>query len=678
MISKETSPPDGTPAIGGEYGYAAVTRLARDWCNRGWLRPLDGAFLRFLAELEPAADGLVLLAAMLASHQSGRGHLCLDLAATLAAPDEALSLPPEGEWDRDYADLPSQLLAGVGLDGWCRRLQASPLVATGEGDTPLVLDRSRIYLRRYWRCERQVAAAIGDRLRQRPPLPADLAERLQWLFAGSDETPDWPRIACALAARGSFTVITGGPGTGKTSTVVKLVALLQAAGGPQRPLRVRLAAPTGKAAARLTESISKAIDRIPESLRAGIPREAVTLHKLLGARPGTRRLRYGSGNPLHADLVVVDEASMIDLEMMTALLAALRPETRLVLLGDKDQLASVEAGSVLADLCAEADRVGYDAATMAWLAAVTGQPPLADAVPCGAVRQQLATLRVSRRYGADSGIGLLARAVNDGDGSTVAAVWQAGHGDLLRFDLAALLEAGLSRFLAEGQAPFQPDLDEAGAGYRAYLETLHDERPPPGSGAARVEAWIHGVLDGFDRFRVLCATRCGDFGVAGLNRRIAEILRERRLIGQIHGWYEGRPVMLQHNDYGLGLMNGDIGIALQIPLVSGETRLRVCFRLPDGRIRQVLPSRLGDCDTVFAMTVHKSQGSEFDHVALVLPDGRNPILTRELVYTGITRAKRRFTLVAGDFGVLGWALVRRVRRSGGLAELLAEISGDPG
>jgi exodeoxyribonuclease V alpha subunit len=542
-----------------------------------------------------------------------------------------------------------------------------------EGDTPLVLAAGRLYLRRYWRCERQVAAAIGSRLRRSPPPPDNLAELLETLFAGSADIPEWPRIACALAARGSFTVVTGGPGTGKTTTVVKLVALLQAGAGRERPLRVRLAAPTGKAAARLTESIGKAIDQVPETLRAGIPREAVTLHKLLGARPGTRRLRYGAGHPLHADLVVVDEASMIDLEMMAALLAALRPETRLVLLGDKDQLASVEAGAVLADLCAGAEVAGYDGATAAWLEAVAGQHPEVAEEPRGGLRQQLATLRISRRYGEDSGIGRLARAVNAGDAAAAAEIWRGPYPDLLRIDLEAMADDGFAEFLVEGWAPRQPGGQEGGAGYRAYLHTLESGRPQAGAAAARFDEWAGEVLDAFDGFRVLCATRRGDCGVDGLNQRIAETLLRRRLISQAHGWYEGRPVMLAHNDYGLGLMNGDIGIALQVPVAGGEYRLRACFRLPDGRIKQVLPSRLGDCETVYAMTVHKSQGSEFGHVALVLPDSRNPILTRELVYTGITRAKRRFSLVARDFAVLDWALERRVRRSGGLAELLKNV-----
>lgn len=646
-----------------------VVQLAEDWRRRGWLRPLDGAFLRFLAELDPAADGLVLLAALLASHQLGRGHICLDLAATLAEPDQTLSLPPEGEWPQDFADLPSQLLAGMTLERWCERLRASPLVAEAEGDTPLVLAASRLYLRRYWRCEREVAQGIEARLGRYLPTPDSLPELLAALFPDTRQVPDWPRIACALAARGSFTVITGGPGTGKTTTVVKLVALLLATAGAERPLRIRLAAPTGKAAARLTESIGNAIKQVPEDLQKGIPREAVTLHKLLGARPGTRKLRHGAGHPLHADLVVVDEASMIDLEMMAALLAALRPETRLVLLGDKDQLASVEAGAVLADLCADAEAPGYDGATAAWLETVAGQKT-GPAVAGGLLRQQLAMLRISRRSGADSGIGRLARAVNAGDAAAMASLWQEPHPDIVRLDLTATSPAAFDLYLSDGQTPLQPAGGTAGIGYRCYLETVREKRPTVGAGAAEVEHWVNQVLEAFDRFRVLCATRRGDCGVEGMNRRIAGILRNRGLIAKTHGWYEGRPVMLVRNDYGLGLMNGDIGIALQLPVAEGEQRLRVCFRLPDGRVKQVLPSRLADCETVFAMTVHKSQGSEFDQVALVLPEGRNPILTRELVYTGITRAKHHVTLAAADFGVLDWALARRVQRSGGLAELL--------
>lgn len=656
------------------------------WTERGWLRPLDRAFMRFLQSLDPAADNLCLLAATLASHQLGRGHICLDLAATLAAPNEALSLPPEGESEYYRPPLPSTALAGLTVGAFRAALDRSALVEDGAGAAPLVLDGERLYLRRYWEYERQVGAALRARLAQVADVPDDLAERLDQLFPRrptTDGEPDWQKIACAMAARGLFTVITGGPGTGKTTTVVRLLALLQGAARQRGPaLRIRLAAPTGKAAARLTESIGNAVNRLPEAMREAIPTEATTLHRLLGARPDTRHFRHHADNPLHADLVVIDEASMIDLEIMAALLAALRPETRLVLLGDKDQLASVEAGSVLGDLCRDADRPGYRPELADWLSAVTGEDLRRHVGAGGALAQRIVALRVSHRFTAGSGIGQLSRAVNAGDWAAVEAILNRQPADLAGVRLDGANDKALLTLALTGGQTYFAAADETDAtkpppqGYRLYLETLRDRRPTPDEGQEAHDAWAAAVLDAFDQFQLLCALRRGDFGVEGLNRRIADALFRAGLISQTQGWYEGRPVLVTRNDYSLGLMNGDIGIALRMPdfadpdaAAPGPARLRVAFRQPDRTIKLVLPSRLTDVETVYAMTVHKSQGSEFTHVALILPDRPNPILTRELVYTGLTRAKDWLSLLLPDEGMLPQAIARRVHRSGRLGEI---------
>jgi exodeoxyribonuclease V alpha subunit len=658
------------------------------WTERGWLRPLDRAFMHFLQSLDPAADKLCLLAAALASHQLGRGHICLDLAATLAAPDEALSLPPEGESEYYRPPLPSAVLAGLTVGDFQTALNRSTLVGDdATGPAPLVLDGERLYLRRYWDYERQVGAAISARLARVADVPDDLAARLNQLFPGQSAhdanptgEPDWQKIACAMAARGFFTVITGGPGTGKTTTVVRLLALLQSAARQRGPaLRIRLAAPTGKAAARLTESIGNAVNRLPEAMREAIPTEATTLHRLLGARPDTRHFRHHPGNPLHADLVVIDEASMIDLEIMASLLAALRPETRLVLLGDKDQLASVEAGSVLGDLCRDADRPGYQPDTVAWLSATTGEDLRRHAGPGGALAQRIVALRVSHRFNPKSGIGQLSRTVNAGDWAGAAQILARQPPDLARVLLAGDGDRTLERLALNGGREHFPAVG-AGAdavppqGYRLYLETLRQRRPPLDADQAAHEAWAGAVLDAFDQFQLLCALRRGEYGVEGLNRRIAEALFRAGLIGQTQGWYEGRPVLVTRNDYSLGLMNGDIGIALRLPdfsgpADSGAAGLRVAFRQPDRSLKLVLPSRLTEAETVYAMTVHKSQGSEFAHVALALPDRPNPVLTRELIYTGLTRAKSWLSLLLPDAGILPEAIARRVHRSGRLGEI---------
>ncbi|TBU90343.1 exodeoxyribonuclease V subunit alpha [Stutzerimonas kirkiae] len=659
------------------------------WVACGWLRELDRALAALLAELEEDASPLLLLAAALASHQLGHGHVCLDLHATLADPDFALSLPPEGE--PGGALLPSRQLARLTAGAWRAALAASRLVAvSGERhDTPLVLDGHSLYLRRYWTYEQRVAAAIGERLASARQIPQDLPQRLQRLFPQGPGTPrsDWQKLACALATRSSFSVITGGPGTGKTTTVVRLLALLQgAAQEAGRPLRIALAAPTGKAAARLTESIGAQVAGldIDESVRQAIPSEVTTLHRLLGSLPGSRHFRHHAGNPLALDVLVVDEASMIDLEMMDNLLAALPTQARLVLLGDKDQLASVEAGALLGDLCRDAEPGHYDPATRAWLEAQSGQPLDADELLPGTawqypLEQHTVMLRHSRRFGAHSGIGQLARAVNRRDADQALATLREPHDDLYRLNLRSAQDPALEHLLLDGHG-------QAG-GYTHYLQRLHETRPAP-TLAADDPAWARwagGVLQAFDGFRLLCAIRRGDWGVAGLNLRIAQALGRRGLIDASTPWYEGRPVLMTHNDYSLGLMNGDIGIALCLPEPDQQPGqpprqvLRVAFPRNDGSagLRYILPSRLSAVETVFAMTVHKSQGSEFEHTALLLPERLNPVLTKELIYTAITRARSHFSLIEQRESVFDQATRRAVERRSGLLRTLRERNPAP-
>ncbi|MFC3608930.1 exodeoxyribonuclease V subunit alpha [Stutzerimonas tarimensis] len=670
---------------------SALLTLLDAWVERGWLRALDRALAAFCLELDRSAEPLLLFSAALVSHQLGHGHICLDLPATLASPDFALSLPPEGE-EGSRARLPSALLAGVTLGTWGEALRRSPLVET-DGTTPqapLVLLGDRLYLRRYWNHERTVASSLRTRLADRPPLPAGLPGTLAQLFpeplrVEGRQVTDWQKLACALAARGSFSLITGGPGTGKTTTVVRLLALLQqAAMAGGQPLRIRLAAPTGKAAARLTESIGAQVDSLPvaDAVRKEIPSEVTTLHRLLGSRPDSRHFRHHAGNPLALDVLVVDEASMIDLEMMACLLDALPRHARLALLGDKDQLASVEAGGLLGDLCRDAEGGYYSEETRRWLEQVASErlddPQLR---PGDEARRPLAQrtvmLRHSRRFGSDSGIGRLARAVNALDAGRAREVLAEGHDDLNLLRLRGEHDGALERLLLDG-------LPGRAEGYAHYLEVLHENRP-----AAELPAddpawpgWALGVLRAFDRFQLLCAVRRGPWGVEGLNPRIASMLQRRGLLESDQGWYEGRPVLVVRNDYSLGLMNGDIGIALHLPEpadVPGEAPrqvLRVAFPRNDGSggLRFILPSRLSAVETVFAMTVHKSQGSEFTHTALILPDTLNPVMTKELLYTGITRARHWFSLIETRPAIFDEAVTRRVARRSGLMDAL-EVEG---
>ncbi|MDX1634571.1 MAG: exodeoxyribonuclease V subunit alpha [Marinobacter sp.] len=710
-----------------------VVAIIERWVALGWVRALDAALVRFLGQEAEAAgqpaDPLLLMAVALASHQLGRGHVCLDINQMARAGfDEALSLPPEDETSPERGLLPSELLRGTDAERWRRALDHPLLVASAdhEGETetvaPVVRDGLRLYLHRYWRYERAIAEQIRQRLRPLPALedagaaPARaLGQALGALFPArgeaTDGQTDWQKVACANAARHGFGIITGGPGTGKTTTVVKLLAALQAVAlnpgldgaGSGRALRIRLAAPTGKAAARLNESIAGAVASLDldhlrdgEALRATIPREVTTLHRLLRSVPGSRRFRHHRHNPLVVDTLVIDEASMVDIEMMANVLEALPPGARLILLGDKDQLASVDAGAVLGELCQRAGEGFYSPASLAWLEAVTGERLDRALVRPEATEldQAITLLRKSYRFDEASGIGQLAQAVNRGaNGAALAGIFHAGYPDLARVAVPArepgravtrhCLAGGADQFPAGGQGriaggePIPPPV-----GYRHYLTLMGAGRPAPEAPLAEYDRWAADVLAALRQFQLLCALRRGPFGVEGLNGSIAAALHQEGLIDAVEGWYPGRPVLVTRNDYSLGLMNGDVGINLQLPAwhwERGETRVdpgrlvqRVAFASGDGsgRIHWVLPSRLQAVETVYAMTVHKAQGSEFSHACLVLPDRINPVLTRELVYTGITRARHWFSLLVPDAGVLEQAVDRRVIRTSGLGRSL--------
>jgi len=709
--------PEPTPTRSAARETAAqMLGVLDNWVERGWLRTLDAAFARFLWTEAPHCPPLLLLAAALASHQLGRGHVCLDLKATLEDPAFALSLPPDGPQvlAATPAQPPAEVLAGVTLAQWRAALAVPDLVseesASAEpaneaaGNTPLVLAGTRLYLRRYWQYEQDVRAGIERRLARAAQveagLPLEVARSaLDALFAPRSKegprTADWQKLACALAARSAFSIVTGGPGTGKTTTVVRLLALLQtlalgrAGQGARaaRPLRIRLAAPTGKAAARLNESIAGAVERLPfealqahvdpATLRNAIPTVVATLHRVLGTRPGSRRFRHDAANPLPVDVLVIDEASMVDLEMMAAVLDALPSSARLILLGDKDQLASVEAGAVLGELCDRAREGHYTQASRTWLEATTGER--IDAAMLDEhglpLDQAIAMLRESHRFASESGIGALAELVNAGDAVAVAKIWSRGYGDLARIVCQADDDGPLRALVVEGRVDESGSVQAQRHGYRHYLETMRATRPEPGAPPEALADWAAGVLRAHGAFQLLCALRRGPWGVEGLNRRVARLLHEEGLIDPHGDWYAGRPVLVTHNDYELGLMNGDIGIALELPVAAGEpTVLRVAFPAGDGSgtVKWVSPSRLQGVETVFALTVHKSQGSEFTHAALVLPDTYSPILTRELVYTGITRARSFLTLAVPEGrAVLDRAVLAKVQRASGLMAGLA-------
>lgn len=591
------------------------------------LRHLDVQFAMMVAGEEPA----VMLAAAILSKDAGEGHVCLPLSRL--AVDE--KMPP--------ALQSCFALLGEAVD-WQAILLRSPAVSATDTGTPLILTSERLYLNRLWRNELTVARFFSE---TNAPLPCDeaqLRQVLDTLFT-SDDATDWQKVAAAVALTRRISVISGGPGTGKTTTVAKLLAALIQLSGEQK-CRIRLAAPTGKAAARLTESLGGALQKLPLTGEqfALFPNEASTLHRLLGAQPGSQRLRYHAGNPLHLDVLVVDEASMIDLTMMSRLIDALPPHARVIFLGDRDQLASVEAGAVLGDICTYAS-LGYTAERAEELARLTGCSLAAEQHSiAGALRDSLCLLQKSYRFGSDSGIGQLASAVNRGDRHTTCAVFDGTFTDIEK------------KSLQSGEE-YQAMLDDALLGYQHFLTGVQQQRPP------------EQVIAAFGEYQLLCALREGPFGVSGLNDRLEQLLAQKRKINRtLHSrWYEGRPVMISRNDSALGLFNGDIGIALD----RGQG-LRVWFQMPDGSVKSFQPSRLPEHETAWAMTVHKSQGSEFNHAALILPTQLSPVVTRELIYTAITRARQRLSLYT-DERVLMQAIATRTERRSGLGAIFESL-----
>ncbi len=664
-------------------GAATVLAALQRWADKGWLRRIDSALANFVHEQDRQAQPAVLVAAAMLTHREGRGHTCMPLHTLLVPGEVLLEAPPDAQLE--LAALWSSLPNTPG--DWLQALRTCPLVrciappgaqkppAADQGQ-PLVLGGSDVepllYLRRYYLHEQLVGQSVLARCAASHAVDEGAAARwLGLLFDGTspEEAPaqamDWQRLACAVALRAGLTVITGGPGTGKTYTAARLLALLFALQSDAKPLRVGLAAPTGKAAARLRQAIDTSLAELSQRLGGQLDLAAFTsrigaaktLHALLGARPDTRQFRFHRDNPLDLDVLIVDEASMVHLEMMSALLEAMPMGSRLVLLGDKDQLASVEAGAVLGDLCRGAASAVYDSQTARYALAVTGDaiPPafVASAQPAYPLGQQTVVLQQSRRFG--GAIGQLALAVNAGQSAQALEL------------LNTKLEGGL-----QGYQPKGPDTVcqlavhgrvGASACYADYLHTMRARPHDSLQDADSHRAWVKAILRAFDRFRILCAVHAGDWGTFNLNRAIEHALVQAGLLAASGAWFSGRPVMVTRNDPELGVFNGDVGVAL--PGLGKGAAMRVYF-LDGDQLRSVSVSRLAHVETAFAMTVHKSQGSEFGHTVLVLPAGGSKVLGRELVYTGITRARQQFTLVEGQAGLLAQAIANASQRASGL------------
>ncbi|MGF6778132.1 AAA family ATPase [Paraburkholderia sp. GAS334] len=621
-------------------------------------------------------------AAFAISRATAEGHVCVPLDVLAR------------RYETSEADARAALSAsGIACDGSQEAAALRPLVIDGQG---------RLYLARYYDYERQLARALVAHAHAQAhgngeapaPVSDNAAENtdalrarlLRYFGSSRDDAVDWQRVAAVMALSGRLTIVSGGPGTGKTTTVAGVLAcLLDAA----PDLRVALAAPTGKAAQRMQEALLARAGDLPPDIAARLPQTSWTLHRLLGSGPGGR-FRHHRDNPLPYDVIVIDEASMIDVAMAAHLLDAIAPQTRLVMLGDKDQLAAVEAGAVFAELSA---RPAFSATGIARVAAALdidesqlvaslpsqvvsakanasplspfdddlfGAPPYGEersasrepGETAAPLADAVVWLERNYRFGLDSAIGQLSLAIRGGDPHAVL--------DTLATDPDSPCVAALY----EDASPTLSDRTVArlAAGFTPYADALADALAARSPDPAL-------LFDALNQFRILCATRSGLRGVDQINTLVAaQVRRVARVpltVGA--GWFAGRPVMVTRNDYALGLFNGDIGIALP----GADGALRVYFRTGDGSLRAVSPAALPPHDTAFALTVHKSQGSEFEHAALILPSTFSRVLSRELVYTAITRARHRVEVI-GSRAVLSQAVATPTQRDSGLAARIAE------
>jgi len=599
--------------------------------EQGILSDLEIQFGRFMAELSGGENPEIALAAAMASNYQREGNICFNLSSMAGKP-----LPEDG----------TEPFLAPELKKWQSILEKSPVVGRPGDFRPLILDGSRLYLYRYWDYETKLANNLKTRTAGdwEKVDEAALKDGLARLFPeeGEEET-DWQKVAAFTSAMKGFCVISGGPGTGKTFTVAKILALLLEQPAAEK-IRIALAAPTGKAAARLQEAIKNSKEKLNcrEEIKRLIPEEASTIHRLLGSVPDSPYFRHNAENPLPAEVVVVDEASMVDLALLSKLVQAVPPSARLILLGDKDQLASVEAGAVLGDICDTGKVHGYSPKFCDALKKIAGEDvacPVEGKDGPG-IKDSIIQLRRSYRFGAVSGIGEVSRAVNEGDGIRAMELMKNGSYRNIQWKelpRPEAMPAVLKERIIEGFSPYLQEPDPAKA------------------------------FDLFNGFRILCALREGPHGIHYMNFLVEQALRNEGLIRRDGRWYAGRPVMITRNDYNLRLFNGDVGITLPDPQLGNE--LRAFFPAPDGSTRTFPPLRLPDHETVYAMTVHKSQGSEFDRVLYLMPDRSVPVLTRELVYTAITRAKEKVEVWGNEEAFKG-AISRRIERISGLREAL--------
>ena len=597
------------------------------------LREIDLHFGRLMQEISGGKEE-VFLASSLVSRATEEGHVCLDLSEV--AGKEYLFVVRNSE---RY-----ELIRCPDLKVWCNRLYESKVVGRPGEYRPLILDDNcRLYLYRYWKYENILIQELLKRASRKKNLlnVSFLRELLLKLFSYKEGIIDLQMLSAIIPLTRYICVITGGPGTGKTTTVAKILSLLLAF--YQKRMRILLCAPTGKASAKLRQAIVKIRDRlnIEDHIKDKIPTETFTIHRMLRPIPKTPYFRHNSENKLSADVIVVDEASMVDLPLMSKLIQALPEDAALIILGDKDQLSSVEPGSVMGDICAGC--TGFPDGVVRLFHKIMGDDvyTLGDEIKRPPINECIVELKKVYRFSETSGIARLSEAVNKGDAEKIFEILKGESYSDIRF--RKLPKPDLFRIWLKNKV-----IDK----YGLYLK----EKSPL------------DAIKAFESFRILCPIRWGPYGVKEVNRLVERILQEQGLIPKVNGpWYPGRPLLIVENSYELDLFNGDVGIIMPDPDSKGE--LRAFFLDQDGNLRKFLPIRLPAHETVFAMTVHKSQGSEFDDLLFILPDVYVPVITRELIYTAITRAKNSIEIWA-DMEVMEKGITQQIRRSSGLRDAL--------